>query len=153
MYVWCETNQELGIKGQRQRAPPCTPQGREGWRQIWWGGGVSFASATGLGRSLVVRAGMPWNRLSFEGCKMVAGRQVPIPCHLTFKILYAQPPICNSLTLWLQYSQLLAGISPPSNSYSLLIVLVLRSSPLGSSVCLSRQSQGYPRGSSLGSVS
>ncbi|CAN0442585.1 unnamed protein product [Rangifer tarandus platyrhynchus] len=63
---------------------------------------------------------------------MVAGRQVPIPYHLTFKILYAQPPICNSLTLWLQYSQLSAGISPPSNSYSLLKVLALKSSPLGS---------------------
>ena len=46
MYIWCETSQELGIKGLRQRVLPCTPQGREGWRQIW--GGLSFASATGL---------------------------------------------------------------------------------------------------------
>ena len=35
---------------------------------------------------------------------MVAGRQVPVPSLLTFKILYTQAPTCNSLTLVLQCS-------------------------------------------------
>ena len=152
---------ELGSKDLKQRAPPCTPQGRVGWRQIAAGWrGCLLPQRQGLFPSNgagALSGGQSRNALesplSFEGCKMVAGRQVPVSCLLTFKILYAQAPVCNSLTLWLQYFQLPAGIPPPSNSYSLLEVLTLRSSPLGSSVRLSRQSQGYPRGSSPGSVS
>lgn len=106
-----------------------------------WGGGCLLPQQQGLfpsNRAGALSGGQSRNAsespLSFEGCKMVAGRQVPIPCLLTFKTLYAQVPICNSLTLWLQYSQLSAGIPPPSNSYSLLKVLALRSCPVGSSV-------------------
>ena len=71
-----------------------------------WGGGCLLPQQQGLfpsNRAGALSGGQSRNALesplSFEGCKMVAGRQVPIPCLLTFKTLYAQAPICNSLTL------------------------------------------------------
>lgn len=94
--LWCETSPGLGINGLRQKAHP--GGAGQGWVGVAWFPSNRVGALSG-GQS---RNGL--ESLSLEGYKMVAGRQVSVPSLLTFKIVYTQAPICNSLTLVLQCS-------------------------------------------------